>query len=470
MAPASGRAAVALAPVLAAALALLPGCGATLEQRVTGAQRAFYGGDVDRAAELLQKRLARDSHSPDAGLLRLELASALQAAGRYAEAAAQLVAADDALEILDYDSAPLRELAWALFAVPRSEYRASRPEKLLVNVENILNFLGLGDWEGAAVEARRARILMLQSDLRASRRYESAFAWSLAGLALQLAGRDGEAAGCFREAAGARDAAGARGPAGGRDAVGGVAADIAHMEAAPGPGQGSVLVVVQNGKAPVRAQAEYHLFLHGGLHRLQIPALAARGGAFSRALVGVDGTPAGEAPVLLDLAAQAGRRWDDEFPRLLAAAALQMLPRAALGAAVKRKLETRHDSNPLQDALAEVAGLWAEETLAEALPSDTRCWSLLPRDVRALRLSVPAGRHTVTLDLVDAPDRPPRRMEWEVTVEDGGFALVNAVTGPLEGWSPTPEPHGDDVSDAPAGQQALELLEAALAWREAVRH
>ncbi len=57
-----------------------------------------------------------------------------------------------------------------------------------------------------------------------------------------------------------------------------------------------------------------------------------------------------------------------------------------------------------------------------------------------------------------------------MTVEDGGFALVNAVTGPLEGWSPTPEPRGADVSDAPAGQQALELLEAALAWREAVRH
>jgi hypothetical protein len=324
----------------------------------------------------------------------------------------------------------------------------------MVNVENMVNFLGAGDWERAAVEARRARILMLQSDLDAGERYESGLAWALAGVSLQLAGRHGEAHDCFRSASEQRLPGGP---------------DPAALGRQPGPGEGSVLVLVQNGKAPVRAPADYYLFFHDGLHRLEIPALAARSGGWGRAIVEVDGSPIGEAPLLLDLAAQAAHRWDDEFPRLLAAAALQMIPRVLVGTAVRKGLETQSGHNPEQDSWAWLAGFLSEELIAEALPTDTRCWSLLPRDVRALRLSVPAGEHTVTVRLASAPAQAEQRMEWSVTVDEGGFALVNAITSTMEGWTPTTPPHGGDVSHTAAGQQALSILEAALAWREIVR-
>ena len=82
---------------------------------------------------------------------------------------------------------------------------------------------------------------------------------------------------------------------------------------------------------------------------------------------------------------------------------------------------------------------------------------------------MPAGVHNVAVRLLAAPNHPEQTMEWEVTVDEGGFALVNAVTSTLEGWAPLAPPRGGDVSHTAAGQQALEILEAALAWREVVQ-
>ena len=78
---------------------------------------------------LLDARLHDDPDGPDAHVLRLERASALAAAGRYAESAAELVALDDQLEVLDYSSAPVSELSALVFAtdpraVPRLAPRA----------------------------------------------------------------------------------------------------------------------------------------------------------------------------------------------------------------------------------------------------------------------------------------------------------------------------------------------------------
>lgn len=428
-------------------LATAGGCRGTWEQRVGPAQQAFYGGQEDEAAELLRARLEDGLRGPDELLLRMEYAMALQAAGRFVEASRQLMAADDRLELLDYTRAPLDALSSALFSVDRRDYRATRPERLLLNVQNMINFLGAGDWEGAAVEARRARVQLLQSDLPEDRKYASRLVWGLAGVCFELAGRDDEAADAYRTA------------------------QVDGLDARPGKGEGSILVVVQNGKTPVRVQAQYLLLLHGRPQRLQVPALVPRAGGVPRATVSVDGRPVGDAPVLLDLSAQAAHRYTLEFPRLLAAAALAIVPRQYLGEQVERRArdEDEPDSKS-RNVLAGLLGFLATEALAEALPSDTRCWSLLPADIRALRVNVPAGRHHVTVIFRGGPGRPDRALDWEVTVQAGGFALVDAVGATLEGYAPPPEPRALDATHTPAGVAALELLEAALVAREIWRH
>lgn len=438
---------VLIAVAAALALPAAAGCRGTWEQRVAPAQQAFYEGREEEAVELLRDRLERGLHGPDELLLRMEYAMALQATGRYADAARQLVAVDDRLEVLDYTRAPLDALASALFSVDRKDYRATRPERLMVNVQNMLNFLGAGDWEGAAVEARRARVQLLQADLPEDRKYGSRFAWALAGLCFELAGRDGEAADAVREAPGA------------------------GLDARPGAGEGSIVVVVQNGKAPVRAQARYWLLVHGRLHRLQVPALVPREGGSSRVVVSVDARVVGEPPVLLDLSEHTARRYAEEFPRLLAAAALAIVPRDYVGRAVTKQVrdEDRPDSSG-RNVLADALGFLASEAVAEALPADTRCWSLLPADVRALRINVPAGEHRVSVALYGGPRADAAPLTWDVTVGEGGFALVDALGSTAEGYAPPPEPRALDATGTPAGVAALELLEAALVARDVWRH
>ncbi len=428
-------------------LACAAGCATpTWEQRIAPAQRAYYGGDPQHAAEIIAARLEDEAGGPDAHVLRLELASALAAADDFAGSAREYVALDDQLEVLDYSDMPVFELAAFLFSVNRTEYGASRPERLALNTLNLLNFLALGDWEGAAVEARRLRVLMLQGDLPEDRRYASALAWQLAGVALQLAGRSGEAEDCFR-AAGSSD----------------LAVD-------PPPDEGTVLVVVQNGKAPMRVEAIYRLLFDNGLHRLQVPALVWRPSPWQRAVVLLDGQPVAEAPVLLDLGAQLRAQYDRDFPRMLAAAAFAAAPRVVAGQAVEREVSERkskHIDDDLQQVLAQFSGFFTEELLADALPADTRCWSLLPADVRALRLHVPAGTHDIAVDLI-GPER--KRLHWSVSVQPRGFALVNAITALDEGWQPSQEPRTQDLTHQPAGLAALNMLQAALAVRAAILH
>ena len=420
--------ALLLAPLLLAAA-----CRGTWESRFEPVQRAYYGGDLDRAETLLRERIERES---DADLLRLELAQTLQAQERYAEASRLLVGVDDRLLVLDYSDAPLDELSRVLYAPDRARWHATPAERLMLNVENMLDFLGAGEWEEAAVEARRARLQLLRADVPADERNDSHFVWGLAGLCFDLADRVSEARDCFREA------------------------QTPGLEQRPGPGEGSVLVVVQDGQAPVRVPGLVYFYAYGALHRLQLPVLAPRSAGAARVELSVDGRSVGDVPILLDVAGQSALRYDREVPRLLAAAALQVVPRAWLSEAVEHQLgDSRQPSDSPRNTWARLGGFLAGELTAEALPADTRCWSLLPATVRATRVNLPAGTHTLAVALYGgAFHASPRRVEWSVTVESGGFALVQLAGAVGGDWSPPPTPAAQNLSATPAGQQALRWL------------
>lgn len=422
--------ALLLAPLLLAAA-----CRGTWESRFESVQRAYYGGDPERAEALLREQLEQEEDDADADLLRLELAQTLQAQERYAEAAELLVAVDDELLVLDYSDAPIDALSGLLFTPDRERWHATPPERLMLNVQNMLNFLGAGEWEEAAVEARRARLQLLRADVPPDERNASRFVWGLAGICFDLADRPSEARDCFREA------------------------QTPGLEQRPGRGQGSVLVVVQDGETPVRVPGLVYLYAYGALHRLQLPVLATRSSGARQVELSVDGISQGEVPTLLDFAGQAVRRYDEQFPRLLAAAALQVVPRAWLSDAVERGL--RDNDQPEWSARnnwARFGGFLAGELTAEALPADTRCWSLLPATVRARRVNLPAGTHTLSLALHGGRSAAPRVVEWTVTLEPGGFALVQLASAIGDGWSPPPPPPARNLSATPAGQQALQLL------------
>jgi len=428
---------------------LLAACAGPAEVRNEPWQRAFYRGDPARAAAILQRRL--DAGGPDEDVLRLELACALLADGRPAEAAPLLVAADQRLETLDYRSAPLETLAAFTFSLTPQRYRATRWERLLVNAHALLAFLAAGETEEAAVEARRARVLLLQQDLPEDERYASVLVWALAGVALQQAGSPGEAADAFRAA---------------RELAAGDPARLSVLDALQrpaGPGAGAVLLVVSNGKSPVRAQAIVRLWVDDGLQRVQYPALVPRAGGFARMQLWLDGDEAPPPVTLLDVAGQSARRHADELPRLLASALLAATPRALAAGALRDA--ARDDDRPdhsTRNILADLLGFLGGELLAEALPADTRCWTLLPAEFRVQRLSVPAGTSRLVLDLLDGAGEP-RRVMWELTLAEGELAVVHVVTAPEEGFEPVRPPGEADLTGTLAAGRALELFELATA-------
>ena len=411
-------------------------CRGTWEARLDQVQRAYYAGDLDEAEALLRDELEDAEDGAEADLLRLELAQVLQAGEHYAEASALLAGVDRRMVVLDYSDAPIDEMSRLLYAPDRAQWHATPPERLMLNVENMLNFLALGEWEEAAVEARRARNQLLRDFIPEEQRYASRLVWGLAGVCLELAGSEAEAADCFRDA------------------------QAPELERRPGPDEASVLVVVQDGQAPVRVPALFYLWAYGQPRRVQLPALAPRSTGSVRVELSVDGNGASEVPELLDLGGQAVQRYDEEFPRLLAAGTLQALPRYWLSQAVERSL---HDSGEPegspQNTWARFGGFLAGELVADILPVDTRCWTLLPASVRATRVNVPAGRHRIVVTLHDRLGQAPRDTEWEVELEPGGFALVHVVGAVGGGWSPVAPPAAMELTGSAQARQALELLD-----------
>lgn len=413
------------------------GC-ATYEDRLRPVHEAFYSGRLAEAEESLRDQVDGGPVT-DKVLLQIELASVLQASERYAEAAQLLSAADDRLEVLDYSAAPIDEVMQFAFAVD-DVWRASPPERVMINTQNMLNYLGAGDLEGAAVEARRLAILLSQSDLAADEHYSNSFGWGLAGIIL-AAGGDLEEA---------------------KDAFSQLPADSAFRAPARPDGHGTILVVCQLGRAPIRRQARYWITTGGTPHQLNIPVMQERPGGASSASVSLDGSDRGVVQMMFDLSEQLMRRYDDEFPRLVAAAVTQVVPRAIAGKivaeGVEAALEEEGDSEA-DEAAAELVGalfgFLAETAVAVTQVADVRCWSLLPGHYGAMRLDVAPGQHSLSIAL--GGGGLPRQVS--VDVGPGELVLVNIISEPGAGYRELAEPRGSDLTYQPAGLAALDLLE-----------
>jgi hypothetical protein len=414
---------------------LLCGC-ATYSEEVQDVHEAFYEGRLDEAAAEIEAEI--EDEESDRDILELEQAIIMQALGRYGESARLLMIADERMEVLDYTNTPVEDVADAIFGFTTAPYRVTPTEKLLINSFNMVNFLALGEYEEAAVEARRARILMTQEESDFGIEREAELAWALAGVSFEMARRWGEAEDAWREV------------------------DNKDLRSPPPEGMGSVLVVVQNGKAPLFVEGVYFLFVGNHIRRLQLPVMVPRPRAYTRATVSIGDERDLPVPVLLDIQAEVMEAYDDIFPRLLAAAVIQMLPRTAAAEVIRQSLRDSGD-DAAKMVLIEALALGVENLIAELIPVDTRGWTLLPADIRVARVHVEPGNHDVIVDLGGGR---ARRIVTNIDVKAGQLAVVNVVTATTEGYQSVGRPEARDLTDTADGIRALRLVERTLLWRE----
>lgn len=306
-------------------------------------------------------------------------------------------------------------------------YKGTGYEKFLIHIYKALNYLMLGDYEGAGVEIRRLdrrREIELETNRQArkaadeaareeklnrqdldgisgqllnaygpararadtvSNLYLSAFGSYLSGLNYDLEGSWSEAVIDYRrvleQVPSARYAR--------IDAVLSGAGDVA----APGAEvdlreSGDLFLVFQCGLAPVKDQIYIPLKIGDGLISLAFPFYRTVPTRLERAAVYIDGRDVGATEILSDIEAKQIRELIDQIPVLVV--------RQAVRAAVKATMlhVAKKEGGAWGGFAASLYNVFSEQ-------ADLRSWLLLPKNIQVLRAYPPEGQRKVRIDILD---------------------------------------------------------------------
>jgi hypothetical protein len=319
----------------------------------------------------------------------------------------------------------------------------------------MINYLALGDLEGARVESRRLRVMQ---DYLADEGSKQA---SLLGLGSYLAGFAFEMSKRYEQALRYYDEA----------AVDGLSPSLVEpvrrlaacstyrterLESLLGEqspagtcephpqGTGTVLIISQAGLAPYKhaeripvglafAIAAHHmhgpgltpeqqarsnqLVAKGLLTWINFPVMKKSPVRFVRTDIRIDGQGA-DVDLGMDVTAKVIEAWDSIKGTMMVAAITRMITRLVAGEVTEQAAK----GGGAAGAVALLAGLAVQGTLTAADTPDTRSWVTLPSSVFITRVEVKAGSHTVEVTFSGKGGQTTVRKEIEVP--DGGFVVL----------------------------------------------
>jgi len=399
------------------------GC-ATWAERSLAARRAAGAGDYVAAVYRMDYVLGVDSPDElpddwkgDRPLAALERGVLLQALREYPSSARSLQAAESELELLDLRIDAIGALGEYLYSGSSHTYRTPPSERLALNPINLLNYLAVGDLDGAAVEARRFQVMReFLASLEVSSPEPDALGAYLAGFVFERSGEPARALRYYDEALANGDhpslhapirrlaaLTAQRGPR-----VAALLADTPPAAAGSEAPRGELLIVLALGRVPHRVPARMPLgaaigyagaIFTGDLGVLErsvtkvvvYPQLVPSPSRIGAAVVRVDGRR-----VTLDRVAWLAEAVRSEYeaakPKLIAAALTRLAARAAIAEGMRAA--GRQESHALGTLLA----LLTEGALVALDRPDTRSWTLLPARILAARVALAPGEHTVEVD------------------------------------------------------------------------
>jgi hypothetical protein len=427
----------------------LAGC-ATYVDRLDQVNLAASTGNYDDAVASINGVLGvgsadelPDAWNGDRPLAALERGSLQQAVGRYAGSKRDFSAAEQELEVLDLTSDPAGTLGSYLYSDSVKKYKTPPSERLALNAINLLNYLAIGDLDGAAVEARRFQVMReyLQSeDIEVAG--PATLGTYLAGFVFERRGEGDRALRYYEEAL-------ARGPL---ESVVAPVVRLARTNPYRGPrlsevlargtdgesgGERSELLIVLNlGRVPHKVPERIPVgaaiglagsvltedldFLKYGVTKVVVyPELVSTPSVLGMPAVVVDGR-AVAVEELTNLGAAVRDEYEKAKPRIIAAALTRLAARAAVSEGV------RAGGTQESELLGDVLSILVESALVALDRPDTRSWTMLPDRVLVARVPVAPGAHTVGVrfDDVSGADRA-----LSVDVPNDGWAAV-VVTEP----------------------------------------
>ncbi len=421
------------------------GCASYSERMTAASTDALAGryaeaiGQIEKASGLPAGGLPEEMDS-DTALGLLNRATLGQALSRFDASSRDFQAADKDLELLDIANDTAGEVGRYFFSDSATAYRASPTEKLALNGFNMMNYLALGDLQGARVESRRFSVMQRYLDEYAQARPHAAFGSYLAGFILETLGEPTAAMRYYDEALATRDFESLRGPVRrlaertpyrGKAIEKFLSKSATPAKALAGDEGAELLVVISVGRVPHRVPKRMPIGAAIGLVGSEIsgdpavlgysvfkvvvyPGLAPSPSLFDQVGLRVDGRSARP-----DLASRLGLEIRNEYEQIkssiIAAALSRMIVRAAAAEGM------RQAGNEASGGVGWLLALATEATLVGLDKPDTRSWLFLPDRVYVYRTRLEPGKHRVEILLGTNPSEVHTR---EIEISKGGFAAL----------------------------------------------
>ncbi len=429
---------------LLACLVVLCGC-ASYSEGTKGARTALDAGKPEKALAVYNEKLEVETEkelpknvSGDNTLLILDRSMVLQQLEKYPLSSRDLEVADKQIEVLDFDRGTLDDIGKYLFSDDTGPYKAPFYEKLLINTQNMLNYLEVGDLNGARIEARRLAVMQsFISDHEGVGASLTGPGSYLAGFIFEKSGQPQEAMRYYDEALqyGAFESL--------QPVIVRLGAQSSYrtprltkvLDAAsdqpPDPALGEVLVVVNYGRVPEKvpkrvpiglaltyasgiispadAARANELAAQGLVTWVNYPALA-ESRPVGPARLFIDGRSE-PAELALEVDTEAQKAWETARGTLVASAITRLVARLVAGETTKKVAGG--------GLLGAVLSLGAQATLTATDTPDTRSWGTLPARIAIGRVQLPAGTHQVEL----SASGTRRKVPIELTA--GGWSIVS---------------------------------------------
>jgi len=335
------------------------------------ARDQFQHGDADAALQTLAEA---DIGKRDKLLLYLDRGIIAQAAGRYEESVSALLRAAEIVDEQDYISIGEQSAAVIVNDWVRT-YPGEYSERLWIHSFQMINFLMLGDPESAAVEARRAVVVMDRFKKVLS---PDVFTRMLMGMSFEAAGQYDSASVEYRK----------------------LNADYDKFNLEPLSGEdGELTIIVAGGLIPKKFPGD--LYLGEGLV-VSFPYYPEQSALTSELNVSLTSSNhqnsndtkrlantalLGSQDVTLRLADISQRALDARSKSIGMRQALRVAAKDAIGDAI-------YEEN-------EFLGIIAHILLFASEQADTRGWDTLPASVKILRIPLAPGSHDINIE-VDA--------------------------------------------------------------------
>lgn len=431
--------------VLCAGLVASLGC-ASYSEGTKAARTALDAGKPDKALAIYNEKLEVETEKElpknvggDNTLLILDRAMILQQLQKYQLSSRDLEVADKEIEVLDFDRGTLDDIGKYLFSDDTGPYKAPFYEKLLINTQNMLNYLEQGDLNGARIEARRLAVMQsFISDHEGVGASLTGPGSYLAGFIFEKSGQPQEALRYYDEALSYGEFDNLEAPlvrlaaqSSYRTPRISKVLDAAGPGVEPDPSQAEVLVVVNYGRVPEKlpkrlpiglaltyasgiispdnAARANELAAQGLVTWVNYPALADNRPVALPRLV-IDGKSA-QLELALEVDSEAQKAWESARGTLVASAITRLIARLVAGETTKKVAGG--------GLLGAVLSLGTQATLTATDIPDTRSWGTLPARIAIGRIPLAPGAHELEITASGTSRKQP------VELKPGGWAVVS---------------------------------------------